>query len=214
MGLTLYFLRHGQTDYSITGGYCGTPENDPGLTAAGMEMAQAFAEVYQHLPWRAAFVSPLRRAIQTAKPLCETVGMQMQLRDGLKEIAYGEWEGLHPQVVNQKFHDEYVQWLTDPAWNGPAGGERAVDIAHRSSRVIEEIEEKYAAGCILVVSHKATIRIMLCELLGIDVGRYRDRFDMPVAAVSIVEFTRRGPLFHAIALRSHLGEHLRSLPST
>jgi len=214
MGVRLYFLRHGQTAYSITGGYCGTPENDPGLTPEGREMAQAFAKVYQHLPWKAAFVSPLQRAIETAKPLCQTVGLEMQIREGLKEIAYGEWEGLHPKVVNQKFHDEYVLWLTNPAWNGPAGGERAVDIAHRVSKVIEEIAQKYTDGCVLLVSHKATIRIILCELLGIDVGRYRDRLDMPVASLSIVELTHRGPLFQAIALRSHLSEYLRSLPST
>ncbi len=66
-------------------------------------------------------------------------------------------------------------------------GERAIDIARRSSEVIEEIEKTYQNGNVLIVSHKATIRIMLCSLLGIDVGRYRDRIDMPVAAVSIVE---------------------------
>jgi len=75
----LYFLRHGQTAYSKTGGYCGTPENDPGLTAEGIEMAEEFADVYRSLPWRAAYVSPLQRAIQTAKPLCEAVGLKLEI---------------------------------------------------------------------------------------------------------------------------------------
>jgi probable phosphoglycerate mutase len=56
----LYFLRHGQTAYSKTGGYCGTPENDPGLTAEGIEMAEEFADVYRSLPWRAAYVTAAR----------------------------------------------------------------------------------------------------------------------------------------------------------
>ncbi len=214
MGLMLYFLRHGQTAYSLTGGYCGTPENDPGLTPEGVQMAEAFADAYRSLPWKAAFVSPLRRTVQTAKPLCEAVGLEMQLRGGLKEIAYGQWEGKHPKVVNRDFHDDYVRWLTDPAWNGPTGGERGVDIARRSSLVVEEIEQKYSEGNVAIISHKATIRIMLCGLLGIDVGRYRDRLEMPVAALSIVELAARGPLFHAIGDRSHLSGHLRSLPST
>jgi hypothetical protein len=101
-------------------------------------------------------------------------------------------------------HDEYVAWLTDPAWYAPVGGERAVDIARRSSQVLDEIEHTHQSGHILLVSHKATIRIMLCTLLGIDVGRYRDRMDMPVAAVSVVELAKRGPLFHTISDRSHL----------
>lgn len=214
MSLKLYFLRHGQTAYSKTGGYCGAIENDPGLTPEGIEMAQAFAEMYDHLPWQGVYVSPLRRARQTAEPLCTRLGIPMQIREGLKEIAYGKWEGMHPSEVDRQFHDLYVRWLTDPAWTSPPGGERGIEIARRSSEVIEEIENTYKAGNILLVSHKATIRIMLCSLLGIDIGRYRDRFLMPVAAVSIVELADRGPFFHAIADRTHLDDYLKSLPST
>ncbi|MFB2938522.1 histidine phosphatase family protein [Aerosakkonemataceae cyanobacterium BLCC-F154] len=214
MTLKIYFLRHGQTAYSITGGYCGTIENDPGLTPEGILMAEAFAKAYCDLPWKAAFVSPLHRTIQTATPFCETVGLEMQLRDGLREVSYGCWEGLHPTIVNQEFHDEYVYWLTNPAWTAPPNGERAIDIARRSSSVIQEIQERYSDGNVLIVSHKATIRIMICCLLGIDVGRYRDRLAMPVAAVSIVEMAAKGPRFHVIGDRSHLSEYLRSLPCT
>lgn len=214
MGVFLYFLRHGQTAYSLTGGYCGMPENDPGLTPEGIAMAQEFAATYAHLPWSAAYVSPLRRAVETARPLCEALGLDMQLRDGLREVMYGRWEGMHPTAVDRDHHDEYVAWLTDPAWYAPVGGERAVDIARRSAQVLDEIERTHASGHILIVSHKATIRILLCTLLGIDVGRYRDRMDMPVAAVSVVELGSRGPLFHTIADRSHLSDQLRSLPCT
>ncbi len=214
MSLVLYFLRHGQTAYSQTGGYCGTPENDPGLTPEGRDMALAFAEAYQFLPWQAVFVSPLTRAIETAKPLCKAVGLTMQLREGLKEIAYGKWEGMHPEDIDRDFHDQYVRWMTDPAWNAPPGGERGIEIARRSLAVLQEIEQAYSDGTVLIVSHKATIRIMLCTLMGIDIGRYRDRFTMPVAAVSIVELAPRGPLFQTIGDRSYLSEYLRSLPNT
>lgn len=177
-------------------------------------MAEEFAQAYRDIPWTAAYVSPLRRARETAQPLCELVGLDMQIRDGLREVIYGHWEGKQPAVVDREYHDEFVAWLTDPAWYAPVGGERAVDIARRSSQVLDEIEHQHHTGHVLLVSHKATIRIMLCTLLGIDVGRYRDRLAMPVAAVSIVELAKRGPLFHTIADRSHLGERLRALPST
>ncbi len=214
MSLILYFLRHGQTAYSHTGGYCGKPENDPGLTPEGIEMSRAFAKAYCSLPWAAIFVSPLYRAIQTAQPLCEMIGLKMELREGLKEVGYGEWEGMTPQDLRQKYPDQYVRWLTDPAWNAPPKGERGIDIARRASIVLEEIEQTYREGNVLIVSHKATIRIMLCHLMGIDVGRYRDRFEMPVAALSVVEFTRQGPLFHRISDRSYLSAALRALPWT
>lgn len=212
MGLNLYFLRHGETQASRTGSYCGVLDVD--LTPEGQQMAQQFAAAYQSLSWAAVFCSPLRRSMDTAGPLCEAVDLEMQLRDGLKEIAYGQWEGKTPQEVNHQFHDQNVRWLADPGWNAPTGGERGVDIARRSSMVLDEIERAHAAGNVLVVSHKATTRIMLCSLLGIDVGRYRDRLSMPVASLSIVEMTTQGPLLKLLGDRSHLGEALRLRPGT
>jgi broad specificity phosphatase PhoE len=212
MGVTFYFLRHGETQASQTGGYCGVLDVD--LTPEGRQMAEEFALAYKSLPWVAAFCSPLRRSIDTAEPLCGEVDVEMQLRDGLKEIAYGQWEGKTPQEVNRLFHDEYVRWLADAGWNAPTGGERGVDVARRSSAVLEEIERRYPSGNVLVVSHKATTRIMICSLLGIDVGRYRDRISMPVASLSIVEMTGQGPLLKSLGDRSHLRESLRVRPGT
>jgi len=212
MSLTLYFLRHGETTSSRTGGYCGTL--DPDLTPEGYQMAEDFADAYKSLPWTAVFSSPLRRAVATAKPLCEAAGIRMQLKEGLREIAYGQWEGKNPEEVNREFHDSYVRWLADPGWNAPTGGERGIDIARRSSLVIEEIEQTCGTGNVLVVSHKATTRILLCSLIGIDVGRYRDRINMPVASVSIVEMAVHGPLLHMMGDRTYLREHLRKRMDT
>jgi broad specificity phosphatase PhoE len=212
MRLTLYFIRHGETQASRTGGYCGILDVD--LTKEGRQMAEEFAAAYKSSPWTAVFCSPLRRSIETARPLCDAVGLEMQLRDGLREIAYGQWEGKTPEEVNHQYHDEYVSWLADPGWNKPTGGERGVDIARRSSAVIDEVERTHPKGNVLVVSHKATTRIMLCSLLGIDVGRYRDRISMPVASLSVVEMTEQGPLLKSLGDRSHLRESLRLRPGT
>ena len=99
MSLKLYLLRHGETEYSRTGGFCG--DLDPELTPEGMLMAKAFGETYRSLPWTAIYVSPMKRTIATAKPLCDAIAMEMQLRDGLKEIRYGKWEGQTLEFVKQ-----------------------------------------------------------------------------------------------------------------
>lgn len=177
-------------------------------------MAEAFAAAYRQLPWTAAFVSPMRRTIQTAKPLCAAVGLDMQLREGLKEIQYGQWEGKTAESVRQEYGDDYIRWLTEPAWNPPTGGETAVEIASRAALVVAEIQQQCQAGNVLVVSHKATIRIILCSLLGIDLGRYRDRIDMPVASVSVVKFDVHGPLLECLGDRHHLPATLRNRPGT
>ena len=66
-------------------------------------MAEAFAEAYRLIPWTAAYVSPMKRTIATAKPLCEGLGLEMQLRDGLKEIRYGKWEDKTLDFVKQHY---------------------------------------------------------------------------------------------------------------
>lgn len=202
MSLKLYLVRHGQTIYSQKHQYCG--DLDPDLIPEGVQMAQQLAVAYKDLPWKAAFVSPMKRTMATAKPLVEAVGLEPQIREGLKEIAYGEWEGKSPEIVNRDYHDDYVRWLTDPGWNAPTEGETGVTIARRSSTVIQEIQERYTEGNVLVVSHKATIRVIICHLLGIDVGRFRDRIAMPVCSVSTVEFCSSGPLLLKLADQCHL----------
>jgi probable phosphoglycerate mutase len=142
------------------------------------------------------------------------LGIKPEVRAELNEIGYGEWEGMTKQKVNQEYHDEYIIWLADPAWHAPTEGETAVAVGRRGLHLIEEIQQRFTGGNILLVSHKATIRILLCALLGIDVGRFRYRLVCPVGSVSIVEFTMDGPMLKALADRSHLTERLRSLPGT
>lgn len=212
MSLKLYLIRHGETTYSKTGGYCGIL--NPELTPEGLEMAEQFAEAYSSLNWTAAYVSPMKRTIMTAKPLCDAVGLEMQIRDGLTEMYYGKWEGENPETVNINYHDDYVRWLTDPGWNSPTDGEKGIDVASRSSQVIQEIQDNHPTGNVLVVSHKTTIRIVLCNLLGIDIGRYRDRIMMLVGGLSIVEMGDSGPLLHCLSDRCYLDEKLLSLAGT
>ena len=200
MSLTLYFLRHGETAYSKTGSYCGAVDAE--LTPDGVRMAKAFADVYRFVAWTAAYVSPMRRTIATAQPLCDALGFKMELRAGLEEMHYGKWEDKTAEFVKEHYWDDYIHWLTEPAWNPPTGGETSVEIASRASLVIAEIQQKYTTGNVLVVSHKATIRIVLCDLLGIDLGRYRDRIDIPAGSVTVVKFDLHGPLLQELGNRA------------
>lgn len=212
MSLSIYLLRHGETTHSQTGGYCGAL--NPELTPAGMEMAQAFADAYGAMNWTAVFTSPMKRTMATAQPLCEALGVTPQLREGLKELQYGAWEDRSQDEVKQLYGPDYNRWMTEPAWNPPTGGETSLQIASRANTVIAEIKETYETGNVLVVSHKATIRIIICSLLGIDLGRYRDRIEMPVASISVITFGRYGPMLTRLGDRHHLPEALRNRAGT
>jgi broad specificity phosphatase PhoE len=213
MTLRLHLLRHGQTNASRGNLFCGR-RLDPLLTDEGIAMAESFAAAYRNVKWCALYSSPLTRAVTTAAPLAKAVDLPIQTRDGFAELDYGEWDGLSAAEVAERYRVQYERWTADPAWNPPTGGETAVQLAQRMTRAVEEIDATYDDGNVLVVSHKASIRVALCALLGVDVGRFRYRFGCPVGSVSIVEFGDHGPLAEAVADRSHLDARLRALEGT
>jgi broad specificity phosphatase PhoE len=105
-------------------------------------------------------------------------------------------------------------WRENELAPSKSGTPASVEIASRASLVIAEIQQKYPKGNVLVVSHKATIRILLCDLLGIDLGRYRDRIDMPAGSVTVVKFDLHGPLLQELGNRAYMGDDLRNRPGT
>jgi probable phosphoglycerate mutase len=212
MTLTRYLLRHGETVFSRSGGYCGSL--DPELTENGLRMAEQFARAYAAIPWTAVYASPMCRTLATVRPLCDAIGIEPHLRDGLKEIHYGNWEGRTQEEVQSDDTETFLRWMTEPAWNAPPGGETALQIATRASAVVSEILSTHPSGNVLIVSHKATIRIMLCEFLGIDLGRYRDRIAAFAGSVSIVRFGAYGPLLEVLGDRAYMSNDVRSAPGT
>lgn len=212
MSLRIYLLRHGETAYSQQGNFCGSL--DAPLTDAGRQMAECFASAHTDIPWAGVYVSPMQRAIDTALPLCRALQLTPHRRDGLREIAYGAWEDLEPAYVQQHYTQDYLHWQAEPAWNAPTEGETAMQIAARALPVISEIEARHSDGNVLVVSHKATLRVILCSLLGIDAGRYRDRLDAPAASLSVVRFGPYGPMLERLGDRSYLPPALRDRAGT
>ena len=72
-------------------GFCGVLDVD--LTEYGYAMAQAFADEYESLDWEAIYCSPMKRTQATATPISKVTGLDLKIRDGLKEADYGKWEG-------------------------------------------------------------------------------------------------------------------------
>ena len=73
MSLRLYLLRHGETTFSMSRGFCGVLDVE--LTEHGYAMAQAFADEYKSLEWKAIYCSPLKRTQATATPISEATGL-------------------------------------------------------------------------------------------------------------------------------------------
>jgi broad specificity phosphatase PhoE len=119
---------------------------------------------------------------------CGDAGLVPVARDGLREIRHGHWEGKSRTEVEERFGSEYASWEADPFTFAPEGGESGVQVLARALPVIREIVTRHEGERVLVVSHKATIRLVLSSLLGIDARGYRDRLDQAPAALNVLDF--------------------------
>ena len=210
--VNLYLIRHGQTAFSRENRFCGT--SDPELTEAGHAMAEAFARAYAPIAWDAIYTSPLLRARQTADAVARATRVPAVIDEGLAEIAYGEWEGLGVEQVQARWPEAYAYWAEDVASRGAPGGETAFHVAARAMRAVEAIRTRHEAGNVLLVSHKATLRIITCALLGLDVRLFRERISQPVAAVSRFTLTKLTAKLEVLGDRAHLPEALRNAEGT
>jgi broad specificity phosphatase PhoE len=200
--LSLYLVRHGQTDASLNNRFCG--RIDPPLNATGLAMADALAARYGHEGWAEIIASPLVRAQQTAAPTARAAGIPVATDDGLVEIAYGEWEGRAEAEVERDDAARFGAWAAHPGRIAPPGGESGAEIAVRALAAVERIRARHATGKVLVVSHKATLRVLVCALLGLDVDSFRSRIAQKVCAISIIDFKSSGPLLQVLGDTSHL----------
>ncbi len=201
--LTLHFVRHGNTEQSSDGVFCG--DLDPPLTDTGLAQAEKLAKFTQSLKPTALYVSPKLRARMTAAPTAKATGLEPRIFDGLREISYGSWEGRHETEIAESEPKEYAAWVGDPALVSPPGGEGAFAIAARALPVLIEIKKAHVEGHVIVVSHKATIRVMTCALLGLHLGRFRDRVGCPTASTTTFEFGSRGAMLISLGDTHYLG---------
>lgn len=210
--MNLYMVRHGQTAASRDNRFSGS--SDPPLTEVGEAMAQEFAMAYSSIRWEAIYSSPMLRTRQTADPLCRMAALQPVIEEGLQEIGYGEWEGLKHDEAKERWPEAFRYWADDVASRGTPGGENAFQVAARAMRVVEAVRTRHARGNVLLVSHKATLRVMTCALLGLDVRLFRERLGQPVGAVSMFTVTPSSAQLMLFGDRSHLSEQLKNAPGT
>jgi len=186
----VFLVRHGATVLSAEDRFAG--ETDVPLSDVGREQARGLARRLASEPILAAYASPLSRALETARIVAEPHGIPVIERPALREISHGHWEGRTRADVEARFADEYARWTSDPHTFAPQGGETGLAATARALPAIRAILEEHARGHVLVVSHKATIRLLVSSLLGFDPRAYRDRLDQSPACLNIVDFRDTG----------------------
>jgi probable phosphoglycerate mutase len=182
----LYLARHGATQLTAEGRFAGSVGVE--LSEEGRWQAAQLGDRLRSEGITAAYCSPLSRAADTASIITAAWSLAPVTRDGLREISHGHWEGLTRAEVEKRFPNEYAAWEEDPFTFAPAGGESGVAVLARALPAIREIVTSHVGERVLVVSHKATIRLLLSSLLGFDARGYRDRLDQAPACLNVLDF--------------------------
>jgi len=210
----VFLVRHGATMLTAENRFAGSVEVP--LSDEGREQARRLAARLSRAPVAAVYASPLARALETARIAAGPHGLEVGTDPRLREISHGRWEEMTRAEVEARFPDEVASWEADPYTFAPEGGETGLDVTARALPAMLELVRAHPGETILVVSHKATIRLLLSSLLGFDPRRYRDNLDQSPAALNIVDFrgtTRaRLTLFNDTSHYEHTGLAIPGIP--
>jgi probable phosphoglycerate mutase len=181
----VYLVRHGATELTAEDRYSGASAE---LSDEGRWQAERLGERVRHEGMSAVYCSPFPRTVETARIIAGACSVTIETRDGLREIGHGHWEGFARKEVEQRYPEEYAAWEEDPFTFAPQGGESGVEVLARALPVIRDIVTRHHGQRVVVVSHKATIRLVLSSLLGFDPRGYRDRLDQAPASMNVLDF--------------------------
>jgi len=179
-------VRHGATELSAEDRFAGAL--DVLLSDGGRDQARRLGARVASEPIAAAYASPMSRTLETARLIVAAHTIDITPVDALREIAHGRWEGKTRAEVEKEFPEEYQRYDHDPFSFAPTGGETGLQVIARSLPALLQLVERHLGEQILIVSHKATIRLLISSLLGFDSRKYRDRLDQSPAALNILDF--------------------------
>ena len=186
MTTRIYLIRHAATTLSAEDRFAGATNVQ--LSDEGRNQARHLANRLSAFKPAAIYCSPMDRTVETATIIAQPHSLKPIARDGLREIAHGHWEGLTRDEVFEQFPEEMEMWDADPFAYAPPGGETGMSVLMRAIPVLQEIVTTHPNQAVLVVSHKATNRIIVGHYLGIEQRGFRDRLDQKPACLNILDF--------------------------
>lgn len=186
MTTRLFLVRHAETQLTAEDRFAGS--TDVLLSEKGREQVRSLAHRLESFHPAAIYASPMSRTVETAEILAAPHRMPVRTDPRLREIDHGRWEGLTRHEVESRFPLEAGLWMADPYRFAPIGGETGKAVVERAVPAIKDIVSAHRAELVFVVSHKATIRLIIGYYLGIDLSGYRDRLDQRPACLNALEF--------------------------
>ena len=167
----IILVRHGQTEWNRVErfrGHADVPLNETGLSQAEATGQRVAAE------WTpsAVYSSLLSRAVMTAEAIARHFDLPVQVHPGLADIDYGEWQGLTPDEVRDRWPAALHGWYKEPETARIPGGETLAGLRARGMSAVNELAAKHAGQTIVLVGHTVINRIILLGVLGLGNERF------------------------------------------
>jgi broad specificity phosphatase PhoE len=150
--------------------------SDVPLTARGLRQAGQLAAWAKTARLSGVWASTLRRAQLTAKACAEISGTPLAVNERLRELDFGEGEGLTAAEMEQRFPEALHAFRADPVAHHLPGGEDPSAAAQRFTECLHDIAGQHPDGRVLVVAHTTVMRLALCQLIGVPLREYRRLF--------------------------------------
>lgn len=164
MPTRLILIRHGESEDNIAFRLSGW--TDSRLTPTGVEQAWRMARyVVEAVRLDALYASPLTRAVQTAEPLARLTGLTINLRDDLRELYFGDAEGLTIPEIEARFPEQWQRALDeeDVGFSFPNGEVRAC-FYERIQRAFREVIHGHPDQTVAIVSHGGVLSSFLAAV--------------------------------------------------
>jgi probable phosphomutase (TIGR03848 family) len=162
------------------------------LSTAGQQQALALSQRLSQLQITGVYSSPLERALETAAPIAQRHGLDIEVEPGLIEIDFGEWTGRTLAEL-----DRLPAWKTFNSFRSGSripGGESAAEVLARGLAALDRIREDHSESkaLVAVVSHCDVLRALIAHFLGVPTDLYQ-RIELTPASVSVLVLDSYGP---------------------
>jgi alpha-ribazole phosphatase len=197
----LLLARHGETAWNTSRRYQG--QTDIPLNEGGRRQAKALAQRLSGEKIDAIYTSDLQRARETAEAIAAFHELPVRADPRLREIAFGDWEGLTSEEIQGRDAESLTAWHDDPLHASPPGGEMLHQVARRAGAALAEITAGHPDRTVLIVAHGGILRVLLCLALEISPTAY-GRFRFGLASLSEVDIYETGATLNNLNDSTHL----------
>jgi alpha-ribazole phosphatase len=181
----IYLFRHGETANSKA--VCFNGHFDVGLSKHGENQFREWAQVLKGEPFKAIYSSDLNRTRISARHLAEPHGLEPVAYSELRELSFGDWEGLSVAEVEERYPNQLEERMKNIEAFQVDGGETFQQLKERVIPKLEEIVARHPNEKIAMVCHGGVNRVILSHLLEVPIKRIF-RMKQDYAALNIIQY--------------------------